>query len=93
MKTIQSHTGKSGAYIEPGIREMQVYAGIGREGLVLVLELDTDCPGQVFTYFMRGGIVDSAMTVPELEQAALAFADLLSAAREAWPRFFKPPKD
>jgi hypothetical protein len=49
-------TGKSGAYIECGPRELQLYASIKRESLICVLEIDTDCSDRVFTYFMRGGI-------------------------------------
>lgn len=77
----------SGAYIEAGPRDYQLYASIPRsDALIAVLEIDEDCPGQVYTYFMRGGIADSRMTVAELFAGATALAELLAVAKIMWPR-------
>jgi hypothetical protein len=82
-------TGKSGAYIEFGPRELQLYASIKRDSLICVLEIDTDCSDRVFTYFMRGGICDSAMTAEEFRIAGAAMQDLFEIAQQLWPRKLK----
>jgi hypothetical protein len=84
-------TTPSGAYVEAGIREHQLYANIPKsDALVSVLEVDTDCPGQVYQYFMRGGITENRMTVEELRYGATATVELLAVAKELWPRKMKP---
>lgn len=85
--------GKSKIYVETGPREMQLYARIGTDGLIMVLELDTDCPERVFTYFMRGGIEDGSMHPKEFQDAALAVNELLTRAKELWPGWFKRKAD
>lgn len=83
----KSFTSKSGAYIEDGPREYQLYANIPKsDALVVVLEVDEDCPGRVYTYFMRGGLSEGRMTVEEFKRCAWAMSDLLEAAMERWPR-------
>lgn len=80
-------TTPSGAYVERGPQELQLYARIPKsDALVAVLELDTDCPGQVYHYFMRGGLSEGRMTIEELRYGATATVELLAVARELWPR-------
>jgi hypothetical protein len=91
MKTQKNpHTQALGSILERGPREKQLYGNFGRDGLVLVLELDTDCPGErVFTYLMRGGIEEGAMTPQEFEQAGPVYGQLIQKARELWPEWFR----
>jgi hypothetical protein len=76
----------SGAYVERGPQELQLYASIPKsDALVAVLEIDTDSPGQVYHYFMRGGIAEGRMTIDELRAGATATVEMLAIARELWP--------
>jgi len=91
MKPKLPATTPSGAYVELGPREYQLYANIPKsDSLVAVLEVDTDCPGRVFHYFMRGGISEGAMGVEELQNGATATAELLAIAKELWPKKMQP---
>ena len=92
MKTtpFKSFTAPTGAYIERGPRDYQLYASIPHsDALVAVLEMDTDCPGRCFTYFMRGGISESCMSMEECLRGGEAMIELVKAARNQWPRYFQ----
>lgn len=84
-------TSPSGAYIDLGPREYQLYAHIPKsDSLISVLEIDTDCRGQVYHYFMRGGISEARMTIEELRYGATATVELLAVAKAIWPNKTKP---
>jgi hypothetical protein len=79
-------TTQSGAYIHSGNQEKQLYADVGRDGLIVVLELNTDCHGQVVTYCMRGGIIETCMSVDECRHIGFALVELIAVAKDLWPR-------
>lgn len=79
----------SGAFVRSN-QKGQLEAELGSVGSVCVhLDCDTDCPGQVFPYTTRGGIVDNAMTVSELERVLVVYGELITIARAEWPRYFR----
>ena len=87
--SFKAFTAPSGAYIEAGPHDYQLYASVpGSDALVVVLEMDIDCPGRCFTYFMRGGIAESCMTVGEFTRAAVALTELARTAHDEWPALF-----
>lgn len=79
----------SGAIVNSRARGC-VEASLGGVGsLTVALEINTDCPGQVLPYFVRGGIDDNAMSVAELRQAMVVLGELLAIAQAEWPRLMK----
>lgn len=83
-------TTPSGAYVQTGPGEMELYADIPKsDGLVGVMQVDTDAPGQVYLWFMRGGISESRMTVDEARYGATALAELVEVGKQMWPRKMK----
>jgi len=87
---IVGFTAPTGAYVHAGIQDHQLYADVPHsDALVAVLELDTDCRGRCFTYFMRGGIAESCMSLEECLRGAEATIELVKAANRVWPKFFR----
>jgi hypothetical protein len=80
----------SGAFLRADKERKELYAELGGVGsLSVCLQLDEDAPGQVFPYFMRGGIIDNAMSAQELDRALFVLRELFVIAQENWPKHFK----
>ncbi len=81
------YTTASGAYLHEGIHEYELYAELpGSDALVAVLQVDTDCPGQVYCFVMRGGITEGKMTAAECISYSAALQDMVEAAHRIWPK-------
>jgi len=68
----------------------QLTAELGGVGSLTVgIDLNTDCPGQVYPWFSRGGILDNQMSVEEFERASVVLGELLVIGQANWPKLFK----